>query len=135
MSQMIRYVHVDCNVMVMIEESFINLIRSHEKTGEGLSTEILNKLEVDKLNIQDLQGGKDLTTVLIWLANIREIDNLAIFVPCAVHNLNFAGVHVASTTPEEVQNLAEEMGMENGFLNKRKRRVKIMKIDETPDEG
>lgn len=36
---------------------------------------------------------------------------------------------------QKVQNLAEEMGMEKRFLNKRKRRVKIMEIDETLDEG
>lgn len=47
MSQIIRYVHVDSNGKVMIEESFIDFIQSHEKTGEGITTEILNKLEAE----------------------------------------------------------------------------------------
>ncbi|XP_023223874.1 uncharacterized protein LOC111625076 [Centruroides sculpturatus] len=105
MSQMIRYVHVDCNGKLMIEESFINFIQSHEKTGEGLSTEILNKLEVDKLDIQDCRGqgfdnGANMAGKYKGVsARILEINNLAIFVPCAAHNLNLAGVHAASTTP------------------------------------
>ncbi|XP_067140169.1 uncharacterized protein [Centruroides vittatus] len=209
----------------MIEESFINFIQSHEKTGEGLSTEILNKLEVDKLDIQDCRG--------------QGFDNGANMAgKYKGLNLNLAGVHAASTTPgmitffgtvqrlfnffsssttcwnilmkclklslksfsdtrwsskanaikalylqlpevmkglqtiandfsnpeavsncgtkliaglrstlqglrdtgfkqnfQEVQNLAKEMGIEKGFFNKRKKRVKIMEIDETPDEG
>ncbi|XP_065672198.1 uncharacterized protein LOC136090022 [Hydra vulgaris] len=56
MSQMIRYVHVDSNGKVMIEESFIDFIHSHEKTGEGLTTEFLNKLKGDKLDINDARG-------------------------------------------------------------------------------
>ncbi|XP_065662737.1 uncharacterized protein LOC136085364 [Hydra vulgaris] len=56
MSQMIRYVHVDSNGKVMIEESFIDFIHSHEKTGESLTTKILNKLEGDKLDINDARG-------------------------------------------------------------------------------
>ncbi|KAF2904542.1 hypothetical protein ILUMI_01631 [Ignelater luminosus] len=36
---------------------------------------------------------------------------------------------------QEVQNLAEEMNIDKGFLNKRKRRGKIIEIDETQDEG
>ncbi|KAF2886684.1 hypothetical protein ILUMI_19489 [Ignelater luminosus] len=35
----------------------------------------------------------------------------------------------------EVQNLAEGMDIEKEFLNKRKRRVKIMETDKTPDEA
>ncbi|XP_023239044.1 uncharacterized protein LOC111637713 [Centruroides sculpturatus] len=108
MSQMIRYVHVDCNGKLMIEESFINFIQSHEKKGEGLSTEILNKLEVDKLDIQDFRGqgfdnGANMAGKYKGVsARILEINNLAIFVPCAAHNLNLAGVHAAPTTPEMI---------------------------------
>lgn len=56
MSQIIRYIHVDSNGKVMIEESFIGFIQSHEKTGEGLTTEILNTLEANKLDIYDVRG-------------------------------------------------------------------------------
>ncbi|KAF2897491.1 hypothetical protein ILUMI_08690 [Ignelater luminosus] len=38
-------------------------------------------------------------------------------------------------TLQEVQNLAEEMDIDRGFLNKRKRRGKKLEIDATPDEG
>ncbi|KAF2895777.1 hypothetical protein ILUMI_10401 [Ignelater luminosus] len=64
------------------------------KREKGLSTEILSKLEVDKLDIQDCRG--------------QGFGNSA----------NMAGKY-----------------KEKGFLNKRKRRDKIMEIDETPDEG
>lgn len=55
----------------MIVERFISFIQSDEITGEGLSTEILNGIEVDKLDIHNVWGN-GLTTVPIWLVNKRE---------------------------------------------------------------
>ncbi|XP_065658546.1 zinc finger MYM-type protein 1-like [Hydra vulgaris] len=108
MSQMIQYVHVDSNGKVMIEEGFINFIHSHEKTGEGLTTEILNKLECDKLDINDDRGqgydnGANMAGKYKGVrARILEINSLAIFIPCAAHNLNLAGVQAGSTSPEMI---------------------------------
>ncbi|XP_065650339.1 uncharacterized protein LOC136078494 [Hydra vulgaris] len=91
-----------------IEESFIDFIHSHEKTGEGLTTEILNKLEGDKLDINDARGqgcdnGANMAGKYKGVrARILEINSLAIFIPCAAHNLNLAGVHAGSTLPEMI---------------------------------
>ncbi|XP_065671947.1 zinc finger MYM-type protein 1-like [Hydra vulgaris] len=92
----------------MIEESFIDFIHSHEKTEEGLTTEILNKLEGDKLDINDARGqgydnGANMAGKYKGVrARILEINSLAIFIPCAAHNLNLAGVHAGSTSPEMI---------------------------------
>ncbi|XP_065675776.1 uncharacterized protein LOC136091983 [Hydra vulgaris] len=52
MSEIIRYVCVtdgECS----IEESFLDFIESHQKTGVGLASEILFSLNKDELNIED----------------------------------------------------------------------------------
>ena len=56
MSEIIRFVHVDENKKVTVEESFIDFIESHEKPGLDLATEILQKLEQDNINIEDVRG-------------------------------------------------------------------------------
>jgi hypothetical protein len=45
MSQVLRYVYIS-NGTVSIEETFIDFIESHEKTGEGLALEITEKLKM-----------------------------------------------------------------------------------------
>lgn len=108
MSEIIRYIYFDSNGKVKIEESFIDFIQSHEKTGEGLTTEILNKLKTNNLNIYDVRGqgydnGANMAGKYKGVrARIMDINKLALFVPCSAHNLNLAGVHAASTTPEMV---------------------------------
>lgn len=55
MSEIIRYVCVtdgECS----IEESFLDFIESHQKTGVGLASEILFSLNKDELNIEDCRG-------------------------------------------------------------------------------
>lgn len=95
---MIIHTHVDCNRKLIIEENVIICFQLHEKMGAGLSTFILNKLEVDKLDFQDCrrQGFDNGVNMAGKYKGeyILEIINLAIFVP----NLNVAGAHIASTT-------------------------------------
>lgn len=55
MSQVIKFVDVsggNCEV----EERFIDFFNTHEKTGEGLSYDILTKVQADGLNINDCRG-------------------------------------------------------------------------------
>nr|CAI5870317.1 unnamed protein product [Callosobruchus analis] len=107
MSQILRFVKVS-EQKVTIEERFIDFIQSHEKTGEGLSKEILEKLEVDGLNIQDLRGqGYDNGSNMAGKYNgvqakIKQINENADYVPCAAHSLNLSGVHAASVTPDMI---------------------------------
>jgi hypothetical protein len=55
MSQIIRYVSVsDGNVS--IKESFIAFVNAQGKTGNGLASEILNKLVEDGINIKNARG-------------------------------------------------------------------------------
>jgi len=50
MSQVIRYVRVT-DGKVFVEESFLGFIESHQKTGNGLTTEILHQISLDGLDI------------------------------------------------------------------------------------
>ncbi|KMQ87036.1 zinc finger mym-type protein 1-like protein [Lasius niger] len=107
MSQILRYVKV-FNGKVSIEERFIDFIHSHEKTGNGLANEILQKLKVDGLNIANIRGqGYDNGTNMSGKYNgvqakIQQINKYARFVPCAAHSLNLAGINAASVTSDMV---------------------------------
>ncbi|KAK4887409.1 hypothetical protein RN001_003680 [Aquatica leii] len=86
-------------------QRFIDFIQSHEKTGEGLSKEILEKLEVDGLNIQDLRGqGYD---------NGSNINN------------KYNGA----------KTICEQCHIEDNFLEKRRKRVKRHDLSESSDTG
>ncbi|KAF2904438.1 hypothetical protein ILUMI_01739 [Ignelater luminosus] len=122
--------------------------------GEGSSTEILNKLEVDKLDIQKL-----LLFLILWEAVSSNAKSLILQINyrfiCILSKWNkilqcvnrtnkalqqkdlsrdcgtklIAGLRRLRDTGfkqnfQEVQNLTEEMGVEKGFLNKQKRRIK-----------
>ncbi|GBL97489.1 hypothetical protein AVEN_162951-1 [Araneus ventricosus] len=55
MSQIIRYVNIkdgEC----LVEESFVDFVISHQKTGRNLSEEIMEKLSSDGLDIQNCRG-------------------------------------------------------------------------------
>lgn len=55
MSQTIRYVDIS-NGEIMIKESFIDFICTNEKSGLGLSNEILNTIKNNGLDIMDCRG-------------------------------------------------------------------------------
>ena len=106
MSQIIRFVHVDENKKVTVEESFIDFIESHEKPGLGLATEILQKLEQDNLNIEDVRGqgydnGANMSGKYLGVqSRILKINKYATYIPCEAHSLNLVGNNAASVTPE-----------------------------------
>jgi hypothetical protein len=100
-SQIIRYVSVsDGNVS--IKESFIDFIHAHGKTGNGLASEILNKLTEDGIYIENARGqcydnAADVAGKYNGVqAHILQKNALARFVPCAAHSLNLTGVHATS---------------------------------------
>ncbi|KAL4098032.1 hypothetical protein QTP88_022704 [Uroleucon formosanum] len=105
MSEIIRYVYI-ANGKVKIEESFIDFIITEEKTGEGLASDIMKKLQDDQHDIQDARGqGYDNGANMAGnyrgvQARIQEKNNLALYIPCASHCLNLAGVHSASINAE-----------------------------------
>lgn len=55
MSQIIRYVKI-ADSEISIEESFVDFIHSKEKTGTGLASEILKKLEEDGIELKNCRA-------------------------------------------------------------------------------
>lgn len=98
MSQVIRYVRVTGG-KVFVEDSFLGFIESHEKTGNGLTTEILHQISLDGLDIQNCRGqaydnGSNMTGKYNGVqVNILEKNQFATFIPCTAHCLNLAGVN------------------------------------------
>ena len=82
-----------------IEESVIDFIESHQKFGVGLASEITEKLESDGLNLEDCRGqGYDNGSNMSGKYNgvqavINNLNQLAKYVPCAVHTLNLVRLH------------------------------------------
>lgn len=107
MSQIVRYVKI-FNGKVTIEERFIDFIDSHEKTGEGLANEILEKLKTDGIDIKNLRGqcydnGANMCGKYKGVrARIFEINEYADFLPCTAHNINPSGVHAASVSSDMI---------------------------------
>lgn len=104
MSQIIRYVKIT-DTEVSIEESFVDFIHSKEKTGTGLASEILKKLEEDGIELKNCRAqGYDNGANMAGKYNgvqavICRKNELATFIPCAAHSLNRIGVHAAETSP------------------------------------
>ncbi|XP_054276742.1 52 kDa repressor of the inhibitor of the protein kinase-like [Macrosteles quadrilineatus] len=102
-SQIIRYVKIVDGECV-IEESFVDFIISHQKTGRGLSEEILDKLMNDGLDIQNCRGqgfdnGANMAGKYEGVqAHICQLNDLAKFIPCSAHSLNLVGVHAAEVS-------------------------------------
>ena len=105
MSQVIRYVHVTGG-KVFVEESFLGFIESHEKTGNGLTTEILHQISLDGLDIQNCRGqaydnGSNMAGKYNGVqAKILEKNQLATFIPCTAHCLNLAGVNAVGSNKQ-----------------------------------
>jgi len=98
--QIIRYIR-EVNNEFIIEESFVDFINTNEKTGRGIATDVLQKLEKYGLDFKNCRGqGYDNGTNMAGKyqgvqARLKEINKHAEFVPCAAHSLNLIGVHAA----------------------------------------
>ncbi|MBW0529459.1 hypothetical protein O181_069174 [Austropuccinia psidii MF-1] len=105
MSQTIRYVDIS-NGEIMIKESFIDfIICTDEKSGLGLSNEILNTIRNNGLDIMDCRGqcydnGANMAGNNNGVqSHILRVNELATFLPCSAHSLNLVGVHAAEVSP------------------------------------
>jgi len=100
MSQVLRYVYIS-NGTVSIEETFIDFIESHEKTGEVLALEITEKLKNDGLKLSNCRGqsydnASNMSGKYKGVkTRILQINNLAMYVPCNAHSLNLVGNYAA----------------------------------------
>ncbi|XP_065658256.1 zinc finger MYM-type protein 1-like [Hydra vulgaris] len=132
MTQIIRYVHITEETCT-IEESFVDFIGSHEKTGKGLAAEIIEKLEKDGLSISDCRGqgydnGANKSGKYNGVqAHIRSLNEFARFVPCAAHTLNLVGVHAAEVSPLMITFFGKVQAIFNFFSSSTLRWEKLMK--------
>ncbi|KAL4089763.1 hypothetical protein QTP88_024734 [Uroleucon formosanum] len=103
MSQIIRYVYISNGDM--IKESFIDFICTNEKSGSGISNEILNTIRNNGLDIMDCRGqfydnGANMAgSINSVQSHILRVNELATFLPCSAHSLNLVGVHAAEVSP------------------------------------
>lgn len=107
MTVVFRYVHFDSqNSVYQLKESFVEYVNVTEKTGEGMTDSV--KLELEKLHIDIMdmraQGydhgsnmeGKDKGVQ----KRIRDINPLAVYIPCCNHTLNLTLNDIASASGE-----------------------------------
>lgn len=106
-SQVLRYVVIE-NQEVKVMESFIDFIETKDKTAEGISKMILDKIQADGLDISNCRGqAYDNAAVMAGKYSgvqqrIREINPKAEFVPCSNHSLNLVCLHAASVEVDSV---------------------------------
>ncbi|XP_046753089.1 uncharacterized protein LOC124416209 [Diprion similis] len=85
----------------VVEESFIDFIKTSKKTGHDLAIEIQQKLIDDDLDIGNCRGqaydnGANMAGKYQGVqAHIQKSNELARFLPCTAHSLNLLGVHAA----------------------------------------
>ncbi|XP_035211679.1 uncharacterized protein LOC118185871 [Stegodyphus dumicola] len=100
--QIIRYVNIK-DEFIFIEESLIDFIELEEKTGSGLTNEIICKLEKDGLDIQNVRrqgydNGANMAELYKGVhAIICQINDQATYIPCSAHSLNLVYKNTAST--------------------------------------
>jgi hypothetical protein len=103
MSEILRYVYITEGT-VTIEERFVDFISTHEKTGLGLSSEILNKIEQVGLDIRSARGqsydnGANMVAIYKGVqARILQVNEVPKFIPCSTHSLNLACCHAAQVS-------------------------------------
>nr|XP_013189863.1 unnamed protein product [Amyelois transitella] len=106
-SQVLRYVVIE-NQEVKVMESFIDFIETKDKTAEGISKMILDKIQADGLDISNCRGqAYDNAAVMAGKYSgvqqrIQEINPKAEFVPCSNHSLNLVCLHAASVEVDSV---------------------------------
>ena len=78
------------------------------KTAAIFTNQLLECFEQDNISIQDCRGlGFDNAATMSGIhtgvqTRIRELNPLAVFVPCCNHSLNLVGVHAAEVNPEVI---------------------------------
>lgn len=92
-SVIVRYVHIDSNV-VKVKEHFLGFLESTDTTGLGLTQLVLRELELCELSINNCRGqgydnGSNMKRKNLGMqAHIKSLEPRAFFVPCSAHSLN-----------------------------------------------
>ncbi|KAH9638834.1 hypothetical protein HF086_012787 [Spodoptera exigua] len=111
-SQVLRYVVIE-NEEVNVVESFIDFIETKDKTAEGISNMILNKLQTDDLDISNCRGqAYDNAAVMAGKHSgvQQRIKNPKVeFVPCSNHSLNLVCLHAASVEGLDLRLCAQKV--------------------------
>ncbi|KAL4104364.1 hypothetical protein QTP88_019665 [Uroleucon formosanum] len=148
MNQVIRYVRVT-DGKVFVEESVLGFIESHEKTGNGLTTEILHQISLDGLDIQNCRGqaydnGQGMDHEFICLLTVCNF--ILSSIDCANVFLQKKKTITVCQAAKMIDGLIKEItDLRNNRINilfqdaeqlskKRKKRVKRMDFDESADE-
>ena len=103
MALIVRYVKVDSSE-VQIKESFPNFFPLHRKNSDEIIKSILNELQQNGLDIMMCRGqAYDNASTMAGIRSgvqcrIKQVNFKAIFIPCANHSLNFAGVHAVASS-------------------------------------
>ena len=103
MALIVRYVKVDSSE-VQIKESFLNFFPLHRKNADEITKSILDKLQQNGLDIimyrgQVYDNASNMAGIRSGVqCRIKQLNSKAIFIPCANHLLNYAGVHAVASS-------------------------------------
>ena len=103
MTLIVRYVTIK-NSITQVKESFSSFFPLSGKTAAEISQSILDKLELNNLDVMMCRGqGYDNASTISGIhagiqQTIKNINPKALFVPCGNHTLNLAGVHAVGSS-------------------------------------
>lgn len=107
MTLILRFVHFDSQKrMYQLKECFIEFINVTDSTGEGITDSIKQELEKLQLNIMDMRAqGYDKGSNMEGKhkgvqKRIRDLNSLAVYIPCTNHTLNLSLNDIASASGE-----------------------------------
>ena len=104
MTFIVRYVKIDSNNDVERKESFLNFFPLHGKNANEITKSILNKVQQNGLDIMMCRGqAYDNASTMAGVRTgvqrkIKDINSMALFIPCGSHSLNLAGVHAMGSS-------------------------------------
>ena len=103
MALIVRYVNVDSSE-VQIKELFLNFFPLHRKNAEKITKSILDEFQQNGLDIMMCRGqAYDNASTMTGIrsgvqCSIKRVNCKTIFIPCANHSLNLAGVHAVASS-------------------------------------
>ena len=98
MAFIVTYLKFDSSE-VQIKKLFLNFFPLHRKNADKVIKSILDELQQNSLDIMTCRGQTyDNASTIAGIRSgvqciIKQVNCKAIFIPCADHSLNFAGVH------------------------------------------
>ena len=103
MALIVRYLKVDSSE-VQIKELFLNFFPLHRKNANEIIKSILDELQQNGLDVMMCRGqAYDNASTMAGIRSgvqcrIKQVNSKAIFIPCANHLLNLAGVHAVASS-------------------------------------